>query len=52
VWREKPANGRPMAYRAAYPRSCVFKLRDECSDMQGNRSREGVGLSLEALPNC
>jgi hypothetical protein len=29
-----------------------FELLDECSQMRGDGSREGVVLILEALPNC
>ena len=29
-----------------------FELFDECSEMRGGRSCEGVVLVLEALPNC
>jgi hypothetical protein len=29
-----------------------FELFDECGEMRGNGSREGVILVFEALPNC
>jgi len=29
-----------------------FELFDECGEMRGNGSREGVVLVFEALPNC
>ena len=41
-----------MACRAAYPRLLCFELLDECSEIRGDGSHEGVVLILEALPNC
>ena len=32
--------------------SLRFELLDECSEMPGQRSRKGVVLVLEALPDC
>jgi hypothetical protein len=29
-----------------------FKLLDECSEMRGDGSRQGLVLVFEALPNC
>jgi hypothetical protein len=36
-----------MAYRFL-----SFELLDEFGEMRGDRGREGVVLTLEALPNC
>ena len=46
--REVPPGGVPSGLS---PFLC-FELLDECSEMLGHGSREGVVLILEALPNC
>jgi len=48
----RASSGRGTREMEAFEISTRFELLDECSEMRGDGSREGVVLVLEALPNC